>query len=135
MSCKYYGGSAQRALQIIVSTGGNQCATIMHKQAPCEMELAGTVPDHAACHLARMGDKFFEGWQYETLVPPAQATVDVTPARPSSPARDLVEAVTPLVDLVDFIKTVIPMPADRAAAFDRAVTKARQAIAKIEKAQ
>jgi hypothetical protein len=45
MSCPFYGYSAHPMLRVLASQGGNQCASITDRFAPCRMEMAGQYVD------------------------------------------------------------------------------------------
>ena len=41
MPCKFYGKSAHDFLRILVPSGGNQCALVANRHAPCKLEIDG----------------------------------------------------------------------------------------------
>jgi hypothetical protein len=53
MPCPFYGKSAHEFLRILVPSGGNQCALITNRYAPCKLEIAGDpAPELERCELA-----------------------------------------------------------------------------------
>lgn len=62
MNCPFYGRALYLAPPIAQSPnppfvlfdqGGNQCAMVMSRHAPCLMEVEGQVPDWQTCVLVR----------------------------------------------------------------------------------
>jgi hypothetical protein len=59
MSCRYYGMSGI-AGDVLIPTGGNQCAMITWAHAPCQMELLGQDPDDYICPIAQREDQVID---------------------------------------------------------------------------
>lgn len=52
MPCMFYGKSAHEFLKILVPSGGNQCALITNRHAPCKLEIAGDpAPELERCEF------------------------------------------------------------------------------------
>ncbi len=47
--CRFYGKNGM--FGELVSTGGNQCALVITSHAPCQMEIAGQIPNETICPL------------------------------------------------------------------------------------
>lgn len=41
MPCPFYGKSASELFRILTPSGGNQCALVTSRHAPCALEIAG----------------------------------------------------------------------------------------------
>jgi hypothetical protein len=52
MNCPFYGRSGAR-FPILLQSGGNQCALLVHSFSPCEMEMIGRAPDWKECELVK----------------------------------------------------------------------------------
>jgi hypothetical protein len=55
MKCKFYGAAASIKQELLIDTGGNQCALIVEAHAPCRMEIAALDPELEACELNGSG--------------------------------------------------------------------------------
>lgn len=54
VSCRFYGMSGETGH--LVPTGGNQCALLLGRYSPCQMEINGNPIDESRCPLAlRLG--------------------------------------------------------------------------------
>jgi len=49
MICPFYGKHAVEEMTLLVTQGGNECALITGKYAPCEMEIGGQRPELENC--------------------------------------------------------------------------------------
>ena len=49
VACHFYGKAVGGTR--LVDTHGNQCALIIERHAPCQLELAGATPDEKTCPL------------------------------------------------------------------------------------
>jgi hypothetical protein len=57
-ACRFYGYHSVRENQILVAQGGNECALIEERYAPCCMEMAGQQVDWDLCVWNTPGAKF-----------------------------------------------------------------------------